>query len=240
MPIKTGLFGYVKHRFKGIAIPFIIGEVFVLIYSFTSDFSYNFLFGYLWYVRDLFLAMSGIFLLKKLVKNEKLFYFILLLTSVICMFGLIWIPMLSWPKGPFRSIISIPIGMFAALIPPVKTESREKITKLIIAILFVIIFLCCLVITSLPDKGEVLPYVLVIICYPALIYFANQINCHSRFLNWLGSLSFPIYAFQCIVRVIEAFGLTDNTVLFCILIGLVLIYSFLTEFFKAKNCKKAV
>jgi len=53
-PIKQGLFGFLKHRFSAISIPFLINEIFVLYYSFAFGSEYNFLFGYLWYIRDLF------------------------------------------------------------------------------------------------------------------------------------------------------------------------------------------
>ena len=38
-PTKEGLLSFLKHRLKGILIPFLIGEIFVLIYSFTIEIS---------------------------------------------------------------------------------------------------------------------------------------------------------------------------------------------------------
>ena len=228
MPTKQGLLAFIKHRFKNIAIPFIIGEIFVLIYSFVFEISYNLFFGYLWYIRDLFLAMIGIFWLKKHTKSKKIFYIILVSISIVGMFGFLWLPIIAWPNGPFRSIISIPIGMIAALIPPLKIGNKTQGNKTIMTILviaFLAIGLGCLAIIVLPDKHPILLYLLVILGYPSLIYFANQINFSNKFLDWLGSLSFPIYAFQCILRVIEACGFENNTGLFVILMMLVLTYS---------------
>ena len=65
-PINTGLFSFLKHRFSAIAIPFLINEIFVLYYSIFIEASYNFFFGFLWYIRDLFVAMSVIFILTHL------------------------------------------------------------------------------------------------------------------------------------------------------------------------------
>ena len=93
----------------------------------------------------------------------------------------------------------------------------------------------CLYIISLPDKNLLVSYLLVIFGYPSLIYFANQINFSNKFFDWLGSLSFPIYAFQCILGVIEAYGFTNSTGLFIILVVLVLTYSLITNFIKRKN-----
>lgn len=235
MPTKQGLFEFIKHRFKNIAIPFTIGEIFVLIYSFAFEISYNLFFGYLWYIRDLFIAMIGIFLLKKYIKSEKLFYIVLATVSIVAMFGFIWLPVIAWPNGPFRSINSIPIGMIVALIPSIKIGNEthyNKMSAIIPIVSFLVVGLGCLAIIILPYKHPVLPYLLVILVYPSLIYFANQIEYSNKFLDWLGSLSFPIYAFQCIVRVIEACGLKNNTVLFVILLSLVILYSIIIEYCK--------
>ena len=80
-------------------------------------------------------------------------------------------------------------------------------------------------------------HILVIVGYPSLLYFANQIHFSNRFLDWLGSLSFPIYAFQCILRVVEACGFENNTWLFVILMILVLSYSFVVYAIRRKRSK---
>ncbi len=232
---KEGLLSFLKHRFKGIAIPFIIGEIFVLIYSFAFEVSYNFFFGYLWYVRDLFLAMVGIFFLRKCVRNEKCFYIVLAIVSLITFFGFSWLPIFAWPSGPFRSAAAIPLGIFTALIPRITYQGKANIGVAIAGLLFTAFG--CFFIISLPDKDLLLSYLLVIIGYPSLIYFTNQIQFHNKFLDWLGSLSFPIYAFQCILRVIEAFGLNDNRWLFVILMALVLTYSLTTYILKVSKQK---
>ena len=226
-PTKEGLLSFLKHRFKSIAIPFLIGEVFVLIYSFVFEISYNLFFGYLWYIRDLFIAMTCIFLLRKYIKKEKTFYIILAMTSLISFFGFLWLPIIAWPSGPFRSAAAIPLGIFASLIPQIKLKGK---TNTIIPLVGLIVSaLVCISIIALPDKSLLLSYILVIIGYPSLMYFTNQIHFSNKILDWLGSLSFPIYAFQCILRVIEACGLKDNTWLFVILLILVLTYSLTTH-----------
>lgn len=178
--------------------------------------------------------MIGIFLIRKYIKKDWVFYAILAFLSIITFFGFCWLPILAWSSGPFKSVASIPLGIFAALISPVsRGENKWKpMFGLMISALM------CIVIIILPNKNLLLSYVLVIIGYPSLIYFANQIHCNSTLLNWLGSLSFPIYAFQCILRVIEACGYNDNCILFLLLVVMVLCYSFIMITIKSKRQNK--
>lgn len=237
LPTQEGLFGILRKRFNSIAIPFIIGEVFVLIYSFRSfEISSNFLFGYLWYIRDLFIAITGIFLLRKFIKRDAVFYLILVIASAVALFGLEWVQLFAWPKGPFRSVVAIPIGIFASLIPQIKVKVKPNLILSLSGL--IISAIGCFSIIVLPNKDLLLSYVLVVIGYPSLIYFANQIDFNNKFLDWLGSLSFPIYAFQCILRVIEAFGFENNTWLFVILTVLVLTYSLITCLIKNRKHDK--
>lgn len=223
MPLKEGLGTFLKHRFKAIAVPFLISEVFVLIYSLGFDFSINFLFGYMWYIRDLFIAITVFFLLRRYIKSDFAFYSLITAASAAVL-------ILRWPGGAFRSVAMIPLGMLAALIPPIKIKiggsTDERKSSLLSLAGFIPVAIYSFWIISKAEKSDAEIYLLAVILYPALLYFANGTNFSNGFLSYLGSLSFPIYAFQCILRVIEAFGLTDSTYLFIILAVLVLAYSF--------------
>ena len=118
--------------------------------------------------------------------------------------------------------------MLAALIPKIKLSSEGKCSKLpgfIIVLGLFVSALACLSIASSPEKPMLIKYLLVIVVYPLMLYFASCINFNNGFLNWLGSLSFPIYAFQCILRVVEHYFTSNDTHLFILLIVLVLVYS---------------
>ena len=77
LPLKQGLLTFLKHRFLPIAIPFIINFAFSVWYYFKygSFFTHD-LFGYLWYVRDLFLMMAIIFISRKYIVSRKKFYYL--------------------------------------------------------------------------------------------------------------------------------------------------------------------
>lgn len=242
-PIKKGLPDFLKHRFKAIAVPFIINEIFVLYYSIAVNRSpINFFFGFLWYIRDLFIAMAAIFLLRRLIKNEKVFYIILCALSLLALFGFWWIPMMAWPSGPFRSIAAMPIGMIAALIPKLKAKKddgkKSAPNIILIAVGLIVSATSCFLIASSETKSPFIIYLLIMLIYPALLYFASCVKINNSFLNWLGTLSFPIYAFQCPLRVLERYGVNDSMHLFIILVIMVLCYSAITECLKWRKIKK--
>ena len=121
----------------------------------------------------------------------------------------------------------------AALVPQIKF--KEKPNTAISLVGLIVCALGCIFIIALPNKSLLLSYILVIVGYPTLMYFTNQIHLSNKFFDWLGSLSFPIYAFQCILRVIEACGLESSTWLFVILAALVLSYSLIMYIVKRKK-----
>lgn len=236
MPTQKGLSKFLVHRFSAISVPFLINEIFVVYYNLCSKPSYNFLFGYLWYIRDLFIAMAVIFLLRRFIKNETVFYIVLSIASLTSLFAFMRLPVVAWPGGPFRSVASIPIGMIAALIPKIAIKKDGKKNSILPTILVATGLLTsaisCLSIAYSDEKSLFIKYLLVLIVYPAIIYFASCIRFNNGFLNWLGSLSFPIYAFQCPLRILEHYGVKDKMTLFIILISMVLCYSVITEFIK--------
>ena len=228
LPLKEGLPKFLLHRFKPIAVLFIINDLFSIYYSFAIELSYNVFFGYLWYIRDLFIAITLFFLLRKYIRSQKLFYCVISILSFAAFFAFQLIPMLAWPGGPFRSVAAMPIGMLAALIPKISvTKSNKSSVSHILLIVagITVSSIGCLTIAVLAEKSQLLKYALVIIIFPALLYFASCANVKCALLNWLGSLSFPIYAFQCILRIIDYYWIRNETVLFVILVSLVLVYS---------------
>ena len=61
------------------------------------------------------------------------------------------------------------------------------------------------------------------IIYPMLVYFTFQIKSDNKVFNYLGGLSFGLYAYQCVTRPLEILGLTNVWILFGIIVLLTLI-----------------
>ena len=62
-----------------------------------------------------------------------------------------------------------------------------------------------------------------LVIYPGLVYFTFQINVSNKFLDYLGALSFGLYAFQCVVRPLDLLGIWNVGVYFGIIVALTLI-----------------
>ena len=238
LPLKEGLPKFLLHRFKPIAFLFIINDLFAIYYSFAIELSYNVFFGYLWYIRDLFIAITLFFVLRKYIRSEKWFYIVICVLSATALFAFQFSPVIAWPGGPFRSVAAIPLGMLAALLPKIPTTVNEgKKSPLRISLIIAgiaVSSILCLYIAALPEKSQFLKYALVIIVFPAMLYFASCANVKCGVLNWLGSLSFPIYAFQCIIRIIEYYWISNETTLFIILAALVLTYTTIENLIKKR------
>ena len=242
-PVFKGLFTFLKQRFKSLSTVFVIGEIFVLIHSLLFDFSYNFLFGYLWYVRDLFLAMAFFFVVRRILKKDSLFYCFITALSIFSIFISGKLPgCAEWPGGAFRAFAAMPLGMLFAAVPPlpekIHGKARRGLCTFVISVGFIASGLLSLAIIASPEKSLNMIYVLVIAGYPTMLYFANQLHVNIAFFNWLGTLSFPIYAFQCILRVLEQFGIEGGTQHFIIITVLVLSFSFVTTIIKKQKAKK--
>ena len=197
------------------------------------------MFGYLWYIRDLFLAMAFFFVLRRVLKKDCLFYCAIAALSIFSIFISGKIPgFAEWPGGALRAFASMPLGMLFALIPRLPERIGSKLISFGAVLGFVAAGILTLSIIATPYKTQNMIYILVIVGYPALLYFANQIQISIGVLNWLGTLSFPIYAFQCILRVIGELGVENPTHHFIIITVLVLSYSAITTVKAKQKAKK--
>ena len=81
---------------------------------------------------------------------------------------------------------------------------------------------------------------LVLLLIPLLIYFTNTLTINSKLLNFLESLSFGLYAYQCVLRVLEWYVPLEQYWLFLILIGLVLIDKAIINTYKHYKNKRSI
>ena len=92
----------------------------------------------------------------------------------------------------------------------------------------------------LPKDNLISEYFLVLLFIPMLIYFTNTLRVNSKILNFLGSLSFGLYAYQCVLRVLEFYIPMTKPLLFIILILLVLLGSLIEYMYKKNRIKKCM
>ena len=229
----TGLWQLLWSRIKSLGLPFIIGLVFVIWFMFL-DGQISTL-GYLWYIPCMLLSFALIYVLKRSLKNEKIFI-LTLLFLVIVSYILLYIPILEgW--GLFRGLGGVSLGALISYIPKVNLKIKNVNFNWIITIA---LFILIVFLAYLPKENLISEYFLVLLLIPMLIYFTNILNVNCRFLNFLGSLSFGLYAYQCVLRVLEFYIPLAQYWLFLILLSLVLIDKLIVKIYNIIKNKKVL
>ncbi len=231
LPFFKGLFLFLKNKLLNLGIPLLFGLVFGLLYRIHigmetwHDFS---IWHYLWYVHDMLIVFITYYVIRYFVRNQKWY---LIITAVIFVVASVFhaIPrFFSW--GYFRAFSSISLGVLISHIPLLEIKRKWILVfPLVVMFLFVLGML-------LFNFTFVEEEILDILIYPALIYFAFQINFNNIVLDYLGSLSFGLYAYQNVTAMIRIWGLTNKWFLFLILLGLTIITDLIMRFIrKYKN-----
>lgn len=214
-PFWSGLGKFCWSRLKTIMLPFAVGCVFA-IWFMILDKEITML-GYLWYVPFMFIAFAVIYLCRKLVKNQT--WFIVVLAGFVAVSYLVlYLPLLKgW--GFFRGLGGVSLGVLVSLVPKCELKLKKFNFNWLIAgaIFLTILFL------AYQDKTNLISeYFLVLLLIPALIYFSNTLSLHSKVLNFLGSIAFGLYAYQCILRVIDWYVPLEKYYMFIILVAFTL------------------
>ena len=229
-PFFCGLWNVLWSRTKSLGLPFVVGLIFV-VWNMILEGQISIL-GYLWYIPFMLLSFALIYSLKRLIKNNKIIN-IILIVIVVVSYVLLYVPILpGW--GLFRGLGGVCIGALVSQIPKINFKLKKFDFNWLITFL---LFATVVVLAFLPKTNMISEYFLVFLLFPMLIYFTSTLSFSCKLLNFLGSLSFGLYAYQCVLRVLEFYVALKQLWLFLILIGLVLVGK-LTEFFLKKAITK--
>jgi len=219
-------------KLKPLGVTFLISVVFSLIYffrHFTKEPCDPL--GFMWYIEWLIIVPLIYYTLYYLIKNKKIFNIvticIVIVSHVIESFVLV-----DW--GMFRGMTSIGLGMLVSQIP----KNSWKIGKININLIISVVLIIGTIIAGC-NKAYI-PYadhIFILLLFPALLYFASCVNIDCGFLNYLGGLSFGLYAYQTVNRVLEDFNILNdkihNAELFCILLFLAVFDDLIKRVIKA-------
>lgn len=75
------------------------------------------------------------------------------------------------------------------------------------------------------------------ILYPALIYLTFNVSVNSRILNYLGGLSFGLYAFQCPADLMRLLGISNRYILLVTILVLAIAEDIIKRIVRAKKNK---
>ena len=235
MPYFKGLFYLLKSKIVSLGVPLAVGLIFNIAYKCIVgmedwwDFS---IWGYLWYVHVMLIVFIFYFTIRKFVKSKKWF---LIITAIVFIASSVIhsLPMFySW--GYFRGFSAMSAGILISFIPKIKIK-KQWLVWIPLACIWLLILKMFLFDFSFVED-EILNFVL----YPALVYFSFQLTISNKVFNYLGSLSFGLYAYQSIPRFIEALGYENVWVSFTIILFCALTTDLIKRYIKHRKSKKAI
>ena len=207
-------------KMKPLLIPTIIGLISNAIYNYLTNYNPLKVFRYLWYIPAMMAAFLLYTILRVLIKNDKLFYSLLAAIFVIgaCLrfFGNEALFFFDY----LRSALAVALGILLGKLPKIVLKRKWVwwlILIPIVSIVFVIVF------RRLAQYEKGYEALLDLVLYPILIYVSFRIEFNFPIFNYLGGLSFGLYAYQCPGRMLWGFGISDRWFVFFVIIGLALI-----------------
>lgn len=213
-----------------LGIPLVAGLIFNIIYKVSVGELASGIWMYLWYIHDMLIVIIFYFFIRRLVKNDKAFIAIVTIVALACNILHFTETFYSW--GWFRSFGSISVGILLSYLPPLSDKLKKYIwvilVPVMIAVIAALVFPC-------PLWGEI---ILNNLLYPSLIYLSFQTEVSSKVMNYLGSLSFGLYAFQSVARCAKLWGVSNLWTLFIIILIPTLIDSWVKILIKNKNSSK--
>lgn len=213
-----GACGLVWKKLKPLIITLAIAIVFAQIYFWSNLDDLGDPIGYMWYFEWFLVVPLLYYVIYRLVRNEKIFYSII---GAIVVLSYILLNTVCIQWGFFRGTVGIGIGILISIIPKPKLKYKGFNFSILIALAFLagtIVSACFK--TYIPNSNPLF----ILFLFPGLLYFTTCFKTDIKVLNYLGGLSFGIYAYQTVCRVLELYGVynkQDNFVeMFLILMSL--------------------
>lgn len=226
-----GLLRMVGDKIKPLGLAFVIGLVFVLWQRILEG--RPVLLGYLWYIPIMLLAFIIIYTLRRLISNNVAFACVLAGIVVVC-FLILYTPIVA-KLGVARGMSAVSLGVLLSFIPKVELKIKQvNVNGVIVAILFAIVAY----LAYLPKSDMTCEYLLVFLLMPMLVYFTSTLNINCKLFDFLGSLSFALYAYQCVLRVIRMCVELPQHYLFLMLIAFVAADRFISALYQSYKRSK--
>ena len=208
-------------KIKPILIPTVIGMICNGIFNYLTDFTPVFeIFRYLWYIPAMLAIMVVYAILRSLIKSDSTFWWIVLalciLTTALRYSGNETLFYFDY----IRSTASVSLGMLVAKLP--KPIFKRKVFSWLLlapvaALAFVIIYY------RLASNSVGYEALLDVVLYPIIIYLSFGIDFNFAPFDYLGAISFGIYAFQCPARLVQHLGALDSLGIFIMIFALAIV-----------------
>ena len=180
----------------------------------------------------MFVIFLFYFTLRKLIRNEKVFFSITALLFVAASV-LHAIPDFH-SNGWFRSISSMSLGILISYIPSIKMKHQWLLyIPLVLVWGFIIKMLFF-------DYSFIEEEILNLLVFPALIYLTFQLSSHNKVFNYLGAISFGLYAYQHIPRLMRILEIGNVWIYFIIVVALAVLTDGIVRIIRYKKTQPPI
>ena len=232
LPLKQGLPKFIIAKLKSLAIPLIVAIPCNIAYSILSDGGSINIWGCLWYVEAMLVVFIGYYLIRYFVKNKKTFNMILI--SIFLIAAILHIIPFFYSWGYIRAAMGISLGMLISYLPKIKLNHQKLLWIALIPIQLAVLAI------FLFGNNLLIEEILDLVLYPALIYLSFQLPVQNKVFNYLGALSFGLYAFQAVTRMLRELGVTNLWTLFIIIVILSIAEDLFKRLYRKQKLKNII
>ncbi len=199
-------------KLKPLLIPMLIGMASNGVLNVLSDYTPKIeVFRYLWYIPAMLAIMVVYAAMRSLIKSDKAFWIIVgtlcVVTTALRFSGNEELFYFDY----IRSTAAVSLGMLMAKIPKLNFKHKAISWVILLPIAAAIFYI---IYNSLAKYYIQYEAILDLVLYPWLIYVAFGIDFHFAPFDYLGALSFGIYAFQCPARLLAFIGMPSDWIPF--------------------------
>ena len=203
-PFWKGVGTLIWKKLKPLGITLIIAVIFAQIYFWLNISTPGSLLGYMWYIEWLIVVPAFYYAIYRWVKNSKKFYIII---GCIVVISYVLLNTVCQGWGVFRGTCGIGIGILISLIPKNKWKIGKFNINVLISILLITFAVVCACFRTYIPNGD---HLFILGLFPCLLYFASCTNVNAPVFNYLGGLSFGLYGYQTICRVLETLSILND------------------------------
>ena len=192
-------------------------------------------FRYWWFLLYLVISIGIIYLIYRLINNEKAFAIFLIVLTIAM--GVLHYQMEE--KGFFiyvftyvaRTFGCLAVGMLCSYLPKWKPKVFN-VNIVLVAVLFGVVFYLAYA------EKEYWTRILMIGLFACLVYFTTNVNFSCKVLDVIGTMSTRMYVYFAFVSMLCVLGVTDCRLLFTINVFLSTMDLLLTQYYKKYKALK--
>lgn len=226
-----------KSKIKPILVPTVIGIISNIVYNFAINASLLEMFKifkYLWYIPAMLAAFLVYTILRVLLKDHR-FWLTVAIVCIICTLLRFSGNQILHDFDYIRSFAAVSLGILLAKVPKLQIKHKVIWWLVLIPILASVVCIVRYYLADIQWFGGFwgVEAILDLILYPLLIYVSFRIDFNFPIFNYLGALSFGIYAYQCPARMLWGFGIYDKWMIFAVIIVMSVSDDFIKRIVKA-------